>query len=215
MIVGTLRSSGGGLILHFAVRTLRGVAVFQPVMNGRVSPDSNGINTFVTLLGVGGNLVAVQASRLSTALHRQGKPGEFSDITQYGATGQCPNPRLVFASNRKFRYFQERSCVSSFWYSGPGSSTTRVLLSMVIPGHLTFILIIWQLAMDEVELTWPFVLLYLIAALTQVPDPSMLTSLNSFIRFFLRLLFCSTLLNGSSLSFGDKIVIQTVSASLI
>lgn len=28
--------SAGGLILDFAVQTLRGVAVFQPVMNGNV-----------------------------------------------------------------------------------------------------------------------------------------------------------------------------------
>merc|ERR1712130_606577 len=40
------------LILDFAVARWRGIAVFQPVMNG-----------------VGGNLVAVQASRLSTDLH--------------------------------------------------------------------------------------------------------------------------------------------------
>ena len=36
-----------------------GVAVFQPVING-----------------VGGNLVAVQASRISTELHRSGRPGQ-------------------------------------------------------------------------------------------------------------------------------------------
>jgi len=30
-----LLNSAGGLILDFAVQTLRGVAVFQPVMNGR------------------------------------------------------------------------------------------------------------------------------------------------------------------------------------
>ncbi|CAF0924879.1 unnamed protein product [Adineta steineri] len=30
-------------------------------------------------LGLGGNLVAAQASRLSTTLHQQGKPGEFQD----------------------------------------------------------------------------------------------------------------------------------------
>ena len=29
------------------------------------------------LIGVGGNLVAVQASRISTALHHQGRPGDL------------------------------------------------------------------------------------------------------------------------------------------
>lgn len=48
--------------------------------------------------GVGGNLVAVQASRLSTALHRQGKPGEFHDPTQQTASKSCPNPYKLFLS---------------------------------------------------------------------------------------------------------------------
>ena len=42
----------GGLILNKAVNKFSGIAVFQPVFNG-----------------VGGNLVAVQASRISTYLH--------------------------------------------------------------------------------------------------------------------------------------------------
>ena len=43
-----------------------GIAVFNPVMNG-----------------VGGNLVAVQASRLSTALHQLGKPGQAQEKSQF------------------------------------------------------------------------------------------------------------------------------------
>lgn len=53
--------------------------------------------------GVGGNLVAVQASRLSTALHRQGKPGEFQDNEQYNASQTCPNPYKTFCSNSMLR----------------------------------------------------------------------------------------------------------------
>jgi hypothetical protein len=56
-------SSMGGLILDQAVVKFHGIAVFQPVMNG-----------------VGGNLVAVQASRLSTAMHSICAPGEFMII---------------------------------------------------------------------------------------------------------------------------------------
>ena len=33
---------------------------------------------FLYFAGVGGNLVAVQASRISTSLHKEGKPGEVS-----------------------------------------------------------------------------------------------------------------------------------------
>jgi solute carrier family 41 len=53
---------------------------------------------FIFILGVGGNLVAVQASRLSTALHQQGKPGEFRNDEQYYASTNCPNPYKVFCS---------------------------------------------------------------------------------------------------------------------
>lgn len=53
-----LISSVGGLILDFMVSRFEGIAVFQPLING-----------------VGGNLVAVQASRISTALHKQAELG--------------------------------------------------------------------------------------------------------------------------------------------
>ncbi|KAI6211763.1 hypothetical protein M3Y96_00469000 [Aphelenchoides besseyi] len=58
IIVAMCISSGGGYVLKFAVSRFKALAVFQPVING-----------------VGGNLVAVQASRISTYLHRFGKPG--------------------------------------------------------------------------------------------------------------------------------------------
>lgn len=60
VIVAMLISSAGGFILDYGVCRFERIAMFQPVING-----------------VGGNLVAVQASRLSTFLHRQGKPGEM------------------------------------------------------------------------------------------------------------------------------------------
>lgn len=50
--------SCGGLILEFMVSRFENLTVFQPVING-----------------VGGNLVAVQASRISTALHKQADLG--------------------------------------------------------------------------------------------------------------------------------------------
>ena len=52
VLVAMSISSLGGLILDSAVSKFNGIAVFQPVFNG-----------------VGGNLVAVQASRISTYLH--------------------------------------------------------------------------------------------------------------------------------------------------
>jgi solute carrier family 41 len=58
IIVAMVISSGGGYVLKFAIQRFTALAAFQPVING-----------------VGGNLVAVQASKISTYLHRFGKPG--------------------------------------------------------------------------------------------------------------------------------------------
>ena len=58
VIVAMLISSCGGLILEFMTSRFENLTVFQPVING-----------------VGGNLVAVQASRISTALHIQADLG--------------------------------------------------------------------------------------------------------------------------------------------
>lgn len=48
--------------MDFMVSRFEGIAVFQPVING-----------------VGGNLVAVQASRISTALHHEAELGTLAD----------------------------------------------------------------------------------------------------------------------------------------
>jgi solute carrier family 41 len=124
-------------------------------------------NKFFFLLGVGGNLVAVQASRLSTTLHLQGKPGEYEDEAQYRASKICPNPYKVFFSNSKFVFLFKFSYI---WKSfvGSNSSTTRVLLFMSVPGHLTFVSVIWKLAADHTRLSILFIFLYIIAALIQV-----------------------------------------------
>ncbi|CAF0934245.1 unnamed protein product [Rotaria sp. Silwood1] len=133
IIAAMFISSTGGLILAFAVQTLHGIIAFQPVMNG-----------------VCGNLVTVQASRLSTALHQQGKPGEFQNDEQHTASTDCPNPYKLFCSRAN------ASCI------------VRLLLFMAIPGHLTFLFIIWQLAANHIQISFLFISLYLIAALIQV-----------------------------------------------
>lgn len=46
-------SSGGGLVLQRMIKEYKGSEVFQPIING-----------------IGGNLVSVQASRMSTMLHQ-------------------------------------------------------------------------------------------------------------------------------------------------
>ncbi|XP_020600553.1 solute carrier family 41 member 1-like isoform X2 [Orbicella faveolata] len=120
-------SSTGGLILDYAVAKYHGIAVFSPVMNG-----------------VGGNLVAVQASRLSTGLHQLGKPGELQESSKF------------------------HGCIDTFFGSGLHARTTRVLLFMVIPGNLTFLYTIRVLQAGHTTLTLIFTSGYLLAGLIQV-----------------------------------------------
>jgi solute carrier family 41 len=122
-------SSLGGLILDHTITSFEGIAMFQPVING-----------------IGGNLVAIQASRLSTALHQTSKPGVLPENSVQG----CPNPcRSIFGS-------------------GAGGRSARVLLGMVVPGQVIFTLAIWLLHRDEWQPTLGFVAAYLVAALLQV-----------------------------------------------
>ncbi|XP_058791348.1 solute carrier family 41 member 1-like isoform X2 [Phymastichus coffea] len=109
VISAMLISSAGGLILDYTISNYKGIAVFQLVING-----------------VGGNLVAVQASRISTSLHKQ----------------------------------QNRSNVPEV--------TARVLLMMVVPGHLIFSYTISYLQAGHTSFTPIFMTVYLTAALLQV-----------------------------------------------
>jgi solute carrier family 41 len=88
----------GGIILDCTVKAYTGIAVFQPVING-----------------VGGNLVAVQASKLSTWLHKRGRPGEYPiDNTNNSAVSLvCVSP------------------ISTFCTGGVHAKTARVLLLLV------------------------------------------------------------------------------------
>ncbi|KFM68255.1 Solute carrier family 41 member 1, partial [Stegodyphus mimosarum] len=120
-------SSGGGYILNFAVARFKEIAACQPVING-----------------VGGNLVAVQACRISTYLHQNAKPGALS---------------------------KEELCVSPFvaWLGkSVHARTCRILIFIAIPGHLIFISCVHFLKSTYTPLTVEFLLFYLIAALLQV-----------------------------------------------
>lgn len=128
-------SSMGGLILDFVVARFEGIAVFGPVING-----------------VGGNLVAVQASRISTALHKEAELGILTSENN----GSDEN-RVIFISP-----------VKAFCGRGMHARTSRVLLSMAIPGHLIFIFSIEYIKDGDASLSSWFVIVYLFAAITQV-----------------------------------------------
>uniref|UniRef100_A0A8C3P6V2 Solute carrier family 41 member n=1 Tax=Chrysemys picta bellii TaxID=8478 RepID=A0A8C3P6V2_CHRPI len=131
VIVAMSISSIGGLILDKTVTdpNFEGMAVFTPVING-----------------VGGNLVAIQASRISTFLHFWSTPG----VLPYKMRQNWPNP------------------CTTFFTSGVNSKSARVLFLLVIPGHLVFLYTIRLLQGGHTAITFTFVMFYLTAALLQV-----------------------------------------------
>ncbi|XP_069988960.1 solute carrier family 41 member 1 isoform X1 [Penaeus vannamei] len=129
VISAMMISSLGGLILDYTVSSYKGIAVFQPVING-----------------VGGNLVAVQASRISTALHAAAPLGKMPKFV----TNLCINP------------------ISAFCARVGHPRTARVLLLLVVPGHLVFMYTISYLKAGHTSLTPIFVVTYLLAAFLQV-----------------------------------------------
>ncbi|KAK5873077.1 hypothetical protein PBY51_013721 [Eleginops maclovinus] len=131
VIIAMAISSVGGLILDKTVTNpnFAGIAVFTPVING-----------------VGGNLVAVQASRISTYLHMNCLPmGDPNPPPR-----KCPTP------------------CASFFGSSVNSRSARVLFLLVAPGHLAFLYTINSLRGGHTTLTAVFISFYMVAALLQV-----------------------------------------------
>ncbi|XP_071960735.1 solute carrier family 41 member 1-like isoform X2 [Antedon mediterranea] len=132
VIAAMLISSCGGLVLDIAIRKNAGVAVFSPVING-----------------VGGNLVAVHASRLSTSLHKLGLPG----TTEEGRQKSCINPCRVF-------------CSDSYIKAGHTSITGRVtfmyvsvaLIQVAILLYTADVLVhfLWELKKDPDNFSIPY-----------------------------------------------------------
>lgn len=123
-------SSGGGYVLRHAIRFFPGIALFQPIING-----------------VGGNLVAVQASKISTYLH------------QFGKVGCLPANRLItyVSPYRAFACKERESC------------NAVILLLMSVPGHIVFIaLLILSGQVGTTALNVPFLSIYICTAIIQI-----------------------------------------------
>uniref|UniRef100_A0A2K6PMN2 Solute carrier family 41 member n=1 Tax=Rhinopithecus roxellana TaxID=61622 RepID=A0A2K6PMN2_RHIRO len=131
IILAMVISSFGGLILSKTIskQQYKGMAVFTPVV-----------------CGVGGNLVAIQTSRISTYLHMWSTPG----VLPLQMKKFWPNPCSTF-------------CTSEI-----NSMSARVLLLLVVPGHLIFFYIIYLVQGQSVINSQTFVVLYLLAGLIQV-----------------------------------------------
>ncbi|KAF4533461.1 hypothetical protein B566_EDAN001188 [Ephemera danica] len=118
VVAAMMISSVGGLILDVMVSQFSNIAVFQPVING-----------------VGGNLVAVQASRISTALHRDAQPGVLADEE----TGVCISPTKAFCGNGHLIF------VYTINYIKSGHNSLSIYFVVVAALlHIAFILIHWM-----------------------------------------------------------------------
>jgi len=131
VVAGMMISSGGGFILSSAVAKFHGIAIFQPFMNG-----------------AGGNLVAVQASRMSTYLHRHffGTGPDKLDATDPVCVHPC---QIIFGECEHARI-------------------ARTLLMFVFPLHTLFVFIISYLKVDHPTPSPTFIFFFLLAALLQV-----------------------------------------------
>lgn len=128
-------SSLGGKILNSVIARYPDIAVFQPVING-----------------VAGNLVGIQASRISTDLHRSSSLGQLPASM---ASCDLLSPLTTFSPS------SSSPLVSS------NARAALVLLFLVIPGHLVFNMAI-GLSQGFQVMSLSFLLLYLLSALLQV-----------------------------------------------
>ncbi|GAB1863307.1 Solute carrier family 41 member 1 [Camponotus japonicus] len=123
-----LISGGGGLVLERMVESFEGFEVFQPVING-----------------IGGNLVSVQASRMSTMLHQSSIMGI---LPPHGKIWVFPWTALFAGS--------------------PYATTARLLVAMAIPGQLIFVFIADALNPGNCTLYAYFVISYIVVSVLQV-----------------------------------------------
>lgn len=132
VIFAMLISSVGGLILRHSAAVFPKLAPFAPVTNG-----------------AGGNLAAIQASRIATDLHSRGKPGEkisFEDEIDV----QTPCPSCPNCSMDK----HARSGLS--------------LSLLMVPGAVLFVTLIIMIVSNGTSMPAPiFLLIYVVAVLTQ------------------------------------------------
>ncbi|KAG8238292.1 hypothetical protein J437_LFUL017047 [Ladona fulva] len=127
VLCALLISGFGGLVLDSAVSLFDGFVIFQPIING-----------------IGGNLVSVQASRISTMLHQTSLIG----ILPPHAKMCIPPWKALFTS--------------------PHARTARILIGMSVPGQLVFIFAADYIYNSEVSLSAPFVFSYLFVSVLQI-----------------------------------------------
>merc|ERR1719461_1880087 len=144
VLMAMLIASGGGFVLEMAVEHFKGVTLFAPVMNGS-----------------GGDLVGIQASRMTTYLHKMTNSLLGTLPEQDGRICRDPCSSLCgdLGACRKC------SCTGSG--KQPHGMPARVLLCLLFPGHVLFVFIIFSVKILDTP-SPIFLLFYLIAATLQV-----------------------------------------------
>jgi len=142
VLMAMLIASGGGFVLEMAVEHFKGVTLFAPVMNGS-----------------GGDLVGIQASRMTTYLNKAtnsllGTMPENDDKV-------CQTPCATF--------FGDIRLCNKCGGGGkqPHGMPARVLLLLLFPGHILFVFIIFLVKMESIPSVL-FLFFYLVAAFLQV-----------------------------------------------
>mmetsp|Transcript_105307 Transcript_105307/g.339677 ORF Transcript_105307/g.339677 Transcript_105307/m.339677 type:complete len:203 (-) Transcript_105307:309-917(-) len=140
-------SSGGGLILKHAVHWFAELAAFAPVTNG-----------------AGGNLAAVQASRISTDLHAYGQLGVIPSTP--------PHTNLLGVGLLKAPDEEPLTPVGTFsglMSRNAHACTARILIGLAVPGALCFVFLIVAVRSGGTAVPEPiFLVVYIAAVLLQV-----------------------------------------------
>ena len=116
-----------------------------------------------SILGVGGNLVAVQSSRISTYLNSVSKPRVLPETDPF----ICVSPLNVFFGKSKMFYLILQFINQNLIDLGPHSLMARLLILIAAPSHILFLFIL-RFFEDHFKFTFPFLALYIIAALVQI-----------------------------------------------
>jgi len=166
VVLSMLISSCGGLILKHAVHRFTSLAPFAPVMNG-----------------AGGNLAAIQASRVSTELHcRCGCPGGGMDEEVGGAAPVCKGSCIKVVDP----FSELRRVVFSSLLGGDSHArTARTLVFLMVPGAICFVTLIVAIRSHGDATPEPlFMMIYITAALLQACV--LLVVANQLVRFLWR-----------------------------
>ncbi|XP_050682289.1 solute carrier family 41 member 1-like [Leptidea sinapis] len=137
VISGMVISSTGGLILGYTVSNYKGVAVFQLVING-----------------IGGNMAAVHASRLSTLLHTgQKEKSVFSNTTKLLMLMVIPG-QLIFVYTISYLKAGHTSVTPIFILIYMCAALLQVLLLLTISHYL--VVWMWKLGLDPDNSAIPY-----------------------------------------------------------